>query len=103
MKAYTVKNNIIDNIIVYKDGASLPTGVFEAKNNESIGWVKSSSGLFKAPAKKIEPAKTKDQLIDQLESSITNRNLRSAILGDKYSIDKIKEVESQIIKLKVRS
>lgn len=43
-----------------------------------------------------EPAPTKQQLIDELEARQTKRMLRSAIAGDKYAIEKLAEIESEI-------
>lgn len=40
-----------------------------------------------------------DQII-ALENTITARNIRSAIQGDEYALDKIAEVESQIEELR---
>lgn len=47
-----------------------------------------------------EPEKTSDQLIAELEVSVTPRNLRGAALGDDYALKKIKEVDDAIAKLR---
>lgn len=38
--------------------------------------------------------------IEELEDSVTKRNLRGAILGDKFALEKITTIEKQIIKLR---
>lgn len=47
--------------------------------------------------------KNKEQIqsqIEQLEATITARNIRSAIQGDEYALNKINEVEEQIEELR---
>ena len=51
---------------------------------------------YSAPASSIA-----DQMIT-LELSITPRNIRSALLGDKYAIDAITSVEAQITALRAQ-
>lgn len=43
---------------------------------------------------------TVQEQIQQLENSITARNLRAAIQGDEYALAKIAEVEAQIAELR---
>lgn len=50
-----------------------------------------------APAK---PEPTIQQQIESLEAQITERNLRSAILGDSWAINKITQIEEQIAELR---
>lgn len=50
-----------------------------------------------APAK---PATTIQEQIEALENTITARNIRSAIQGDEYALNKIAEVEAQIEELR---
>ena len=38
--------------------------------------------------------------IEALEHQVTDRNVRSAILGDEYAINKITQIESQIAELR---
>lgn len=38
--------------------------------------------------------------IEQLESTITDRNFRSALLGDEFAINKINDIEAQIAELR---
>lgn len=45
---------------------------------------------------------TVQEQIQQLENSITARNLRSAIRGDEFALNKIAEVEAKIEELKKR-
>lgn len=48
----------------------------------------------------VKPELTTEQLIADLETTITARNIRSAWLGDQFAIDKIQDVESQIALLR---
>jgi predicted S18 family serine protease len=50
-----------------------------------------------APGK---PEPTIQEQIQALEDSITKRNLRAALLGDEYAINKIKDIEQQIEELR---
>lgn len=54
--------------------------------------------------KGFAPQKTTEQemqeRIIELEKSITERNIRSAFLGDEYAINKIKQVEAEIAELR---
>lgn len=38
--------------------------------------------------------------IEELESQITDRNIRGAIMGDEFAINKINEIEAQIAELR---
>lgn len=50
------------------------------------------------------PAKPHDieikEQIEALEAQITERNLRDAILGDEWALNKVQEIESQIAELR---
>lgn len=48
----------------------------------------------------IKPEPTIKDRIIELESQITARNLRSAIRGDEYALNKINEIEAQIEELR---
>lgn len=48
----------------------------------------------------IKPEPTIKDKILELEEKITARNLRSAIRGDEYALNKINEIESQIEELR---
>ena len=48
----------------------------------------------------IKPEPTIQDKIFELESQITARNLRSAIFGDEYSIEKIRAIEGEIEELR---
>lgn len=50
-----------------------------------------------APGK---PEPTIQERIQELENSITKRNLRAALLGDEYALNKIKDIEQQIEELR---
>jgi len=44
----------------------------------------------------VEPEKTAQQQMEDLEASITHRNYRGFVSGDQYAIDKISKVDAQI-------
>jgi hypothetical protein len=50
------------------------------------------------------PTKPQNQVIieqiEELESQVTDRNIRSAMLGDQYALNKITQVEAQIEELR---
>ena len=46
------------------------------------------------------PEPTPQEQIRSLESQITDRNIRCALLGDPYAIDKINEIEGLIAELR---
>lgn len=46
------------------------------------------------------PEPTSQEQIRSLESQITDRNIRCALLGDRYAIDKINEIEGLIAELR---
>jgi hypothetical protein len=48
----------------------------------------------------IKPEPTIQDRILELESKITARNLRSAIFGDEYAIEKIRAIEAEIEELR---
>ena len=48
----------------------------------------------------IKPDPTIQDKILELESQITARNLRSAIFGDEYAIEKIRAIEAEIEELR---
>lgn len=48
----------------------------------------------------IKPEPTIQDKILELESQITARNLRSAIFGDEYAIEKIRAIEAEIEELR---
>lgn len=41
--------------------------------------------------------------IDELEAQITDRNVRGAILGDEYALNKLQTIEAQIAELRKQS
>ena len=47
-----------------------------------------------------KPEPTMQEQIRSLESQITDRNIRCALLGDQYAIDKINEIEGLIAELR---
>lgn len=46
------------------------------------------------------PEPTIQQQIEALEASITSRNIRNAILGDEYAINRVREIEAEIAVLR---
>ena len=48
----------------------------------------------------IKPEPTIQDRILELEGQITDRNLRSAIFGDEYAIEKIRAIEAEIEELR---
>ena len=46
------------------------------------------------------PEPTIQERIEALEAQITDRNIRSAILGDEFAINKITQIEAQIAELR---
>lgn len=48
----------------------------------------------------INPGPSKQEQIVLLESQITDRNIRGAILGDEFAINKITQIEAQIAELR---
>lgn len=47
-----------------------------------------------------KPEPTIQEQIEALELQITKRNLRAALLGDEFALNKIQEIESQIEELR---
>lgn len=91
MKAY-LEN---ENGDLTRDGKGIPKS--HPLYVEILAEVKSGEAEIIAYA---EPEKTSDQLIAELEASVTPRNLRGAALGDDYALKKIKEVDDAIAKLR---
>lgn len=48
----------------------------------------------------VEPSPTIGQQIAELETTVTDRNIRAAMLGDQYAIDHLQSVEDQIAALR---
>lgn len=48
----------------------------------------------------IIPEPTTEDKIFELEQQITARNIRSAIMGDEFAINKINDIEAQIAELR---
>lgn len=46
------------------------------------------------------PAELAQQQINELEASITARNIRAALTGDEYALNKIQNIENQIAELR---
>lgn len=69
MRAFTVKDGVINNIAKFKDGENLPDGWIEAKNGESIGWIDNGGGSFSAPPA-IEPELSYDEKVYRYRSAV---------------------------------
>jgi hypothetical protein len=49
-----------------------------------------------------QPEPSKEEKILALEKQITDRNIRSAFLGDEYALNKIRDIEAQIAALRAQ-
>ena len=77
--------------------------VIQTQPNEQEGFIKCDNyvvcgmlydgDVFKAP--EPEPASIQQQ-IDELEDSVTSRNIRGAIAGIQYDIDAINKINAEI-------
>lgn len=76
-------------------GSKYPSGYTEMEVEQAYNGNWYVKGY--APAK---PAPTIQEQIIALENTITARNIRSAIQGDEYALNKIAEVEAQIAELR---
>ena len=61
--------------------------------------------LEDAPVAPITPDQIKENIkyeIEMLENSVTPRNYREFVMGDQYSIDKINQVDEDIVILRAK-
>jgi len=93
MRAYQDDGNEITNVAIF-DGP-LPDGWTEAKGAESKGWSRNGNGKFKAPPVVVEERTNQEKIAD-LESKVTKRYIRAALLGDQTAINKIQDIENKI-------
>lgn len=56
--------------------------------------------ILKADYEREKEAAEKQEQIEDLERQITARNIRGAILGDEYALNKVQEIEAQIAELR---
>jgi len=72
-------------------------GFEKAEENVVCGMVY-KDGVFTTPV--IE--KTIQEKINELEKSVTKRNYREFVMGNQYSIDKINQVDADIVILRAK-
>ena len=72
------------------------TAVFCNNNNAHI----EDKGEYYEVVENAPYVPTVQEQIEALENTITARNIRSAIQGDEYALNKIAEVEAQIAELR---
>lgn len=68
--------------------------------NENGYHIEDDGMYYKTVQNPPMPAPTIQQQIEALEGRITERNIRSALLGDSYAKHKIEVIESQIAELR---
>lgn len=93
----------------YKDWKILKTELDEhlEKYTEVAQWcnqngyhIEEYGDYYKVVINPPAPEPTIQQRIEVLEAQITDRNIRSAIMGDEYALNKIAEIEAQIAELR---
>lgn len=72
------------------------TAVWCNKNNAHL----EDKGEYFEVVENVPYVPTVQEQIEALENSITARNIRSAIQGDEYALNKISEIEVQIEELR---
>lgn len=83
----------------YKDSYGV-VFAYEEDTTPAEGLTELTEDEVEAVLNPPEEAKTVTQQILELESQITPRNLRSALMGDKVALDKISDIEAQIATLR---
>lgn len=75
---------------------------FDCSNwcNQNGYHIEDDGMYYKTVQNPPKQAPTIQQQIEELEGRITERNLRSALLGDSYAIHKIEVIEAQIAELR---
>lgn len=68
--------------------------------NQNGYHIEDDGAYYKVVINPPMPEPTIQQQIESLEGQITERNIRSAILGDQYAINKITRIEAQIEELR---
>lgn len=93
MKAKIVNNETKEVSVAF--GSKYPSDYTEMQVEQAYNGAWYLKGYV--PAK---PEPTVQEQIEILENTITARNIRAAIQGDEYALNKIAEVESQIAELR---
>lgn len=93
----------------YKDW-KMPKGELEQRQAEYTAvaeWcnqngyhIEDDGEYYKVVINPPMPEPTIQQRIEALEGQITGRNIRAAILGDQFAINKMTEIEAQIAELR---
>lgn len=94
-----VKNNIVENIAVFKEPPGVGWEPVEEGSSVGVGWKMMSDGTLSDPVT-ADLEKTTEQKIEQLESKVTQRIIRGSILGDQYSIKALEDIENEIAVLR---
>ena len=68
--------------------------------NENGYHIEDDGEYYKVVINPPAPEPTIQQRIERLEGQITDRNIRSAIMGDEYALNKISSIEAQIEELR---
>ena len=68
--------------------------------NENGYHIEDDGEYYKVVINPPLPEPTIQQQIETLEAQITDRNIRSAIMGDEYALNKMAEIEAQIAELR---
>jgi len=76
-----------------------PREGFTGTNENVVCGMLFDGEVFTSPAPED---KSIQQQIDDLENSVTKRNYREFVMGNQYSIDKINQVEADIVILRAK-
>ena len=68
--------------------------------NENGYHIEDDGTYYKVVINAPAPEPTIQQRIEALEEQITDRNIRAAIIGDEFAINKITQIEAQIEELR---
>lgn len=98
MRAVYIEGDKVINTAKWEDGIELPKGWVESRVAQK-GWGHVGGVLFAPEIEQKE--KTTQEKIEHLENTITPRMIRGALIGDQFSIDKIKEIECLISDLRL--
>ena len=69
-------------------------------NQNGIYHIEDDGIYYKVVINPPAPEPTIQQRIEALEDQITDRNVRAAILGDEFAINKITQIEAEIAELR---
>ena len=72
--------------------------------NENGYHIEEDESYYKTAPNPLPPEPSREEVIkkqiSELEQQITNRNVRGAILGDEFALNKLQTIEAQIEKLR---